>query len=119
LSKEEMTVKEIGDRTGMLAEDVVAALNEMKVCELVVRKKKKPASTNGISNGHSSEPDAPPTLTMSVKRSRILEWADKNRINLEDPVKEEGFLGEWAASDVNEDSDISNISNINPDEGSD
>jgi MOZ/SAS family len=107
LSKEEMSIKEIGERTGMLAEDVVAALNEMGVCEMVTRKKKKPTSTNGTTNGHSSEADAPP-LTMSVKRSRILQWAKENRVDLEDPVKEEGFLGEWAASDVNDDSEISN-----------
>jgi hypothetical protein len=107
LSKEEMTIREIGERTGMLAEDVVAALNEMEVCELVKRKKPKQTSTNGVSNGHSNELDAPPPLTMSIKRSQILDWAEKNRVDLEDPVKEEGFLGEWAAS-VNEDSEMSN-----------
>lgn len=107
LSKEEMTIKEIGDRTGMLAEDVVASLNEMEVCELVKRKKQRPAGTDGVSNGQGNEVDAPPLLTMYVKRSKILEWAEKNRVVLEDPVKEEGFLGEWAAS-VDEDSEMSN-----------
>lgn len=106
LSKEEMTIKEIGDRTGMLAEDVVAALNEMEVCELVKRKRPKQTSSNGTTNRHSIEADAPPVLTMSIKRSSILEWAEKHRVDIEDPVKEEGFLGEWAAS-VNEDSEMS------------
>jgi hypothetical protein len=108
LSKEEMTIREIGARTGMLAEDVVAALNEMDVCELVKRKKPKQASVSGVANGHSNEMDAPPLLTMSIKRSKIVEWAERNRVDLEDPVKEEGFLGEWAAS-VNEDSEMSNV----------
>lgn len=113
--KEEMTIREIGERTGMLAEDVVAALNEMEVCELVKRKKPRQTSINGVSNGHSNEMDIPPLLTMSIKRSKILEWAEKNRVDLEDPVKEEGFLGEWAAS-VNEDSEMSSV---NPDEEND
>lgn len=108
LSKEEMTIKEIGDRTGMLAEDVVAALNEMGVCEPVVRKKKKSTSTNGLTNGHSNEADGSNFLTMSIKRSKILEWAAQNNVDLEDAVKEEAFLGEWAMSDFNEDSEISN-----------
>lgn len=115
LSKEEMSIKEIGERTGMLAEDVVAALNEMGVCEMVTRKKKKPTSINGAANGHhSSEGDAPPPLTMSIKRSRLLGWAKENLVDLEDPVKEEGFKGEWAASEVNDDSEI--MSNSNPEE---
>ena len=35
--KEALTVKEIGERTGMLAEDVLAALSEMGVCEAQAR----------------------------------------------------------------------------------
>ena len=39
--REEMTVKEIGERTGMLAEDVATAMRGMGVCEPVLKKQKK------------------------------------------------------------------------------
>jgi hypothetical protein len=99
--KEEMTVKEIGDRTGMLAEDVVAALVEMGVCELVPprKRKKKIEETNGI---HPEEVEVEPLVNMVVKVSDVRRWAEKNRIDLQDPVHEEGFLGEWAMSDPGE-----------------
>ncbi len=47
--KEALTVKEIGERTGMLAEDVVAALTEMGVCEVLPPPKAKMRKSGGVS----------------------------------------------------------------------
>ena len=100
LRKEEMTVKEVGERTGMLAEDVVAALGEMGICEVVMPKKKKKSLVNGESNGTVSTPaEEESCVNMIVKVSQVKEWADRNKVGLQDPVREEGFLGEWAMSD--------------------
>jgi hypothetical protein len=97
-SKEEMTVKEIGERTGMLPEDVVAALNEMGVCDLKPQKKKKISSE--LNGRPASEEQETPLATMSVSRSKVLAWAQANSVEIVSAVKEEGFLGEWALSDV-------------------
>lgn len=94
-AKEDLTIREIGDRTGMLPEDVIAALNEMGLCEGVSSKRKKKSDDQQV-----LEPadETMPTM-MLIKRSRVLEWAEKNKVDLAGPVKEEGFLGEWALSD--------------------
>ena len=104
LAKEEITVKEIGDRTGMLAEDVIAALNEMGICEVKSqkRKKKKSNEANGIS---TPQEDESPLATMIVSRVKVLAWAQKNYVDIVSSVKEEGFLGEWALSESDEEQD--------------
>ena len=101
LRKEEMTVKEIGERTGMLAEDVVAALGEMGICEVMVPKKKKKKSEE-LNGTHIISQDDDEMATMIVKRSKVKEWVDANNVELQDPVREEGFLGEWAMSEPDE-----------------
>lgn len=93
-AKEEMTVREIGERTGMLAEDVVAALSEMAIGTFLPRKRQK---IEDDKNADATEEHAPSTMT--VKRSHVLAWAEYNKVNLSGPAKEEGFLGEWALSD--------------------
>lgn len=100
LAKEEMTIKEIGERTGMLPEDVIAALNEMGVCESVPQKRKK---KNDDSASQTDRADEALPTTMLVKRTQVLAWATRNKVDLIGPVKEEGFLGEWALSDQAED----------------
>lgn len=105
MTKESLTVKEIGERTGMLAEDVVAALTEMGVCEVMTPKKARARKSNemagsggaGVVMGREDEEDA---VTMIVKRSRVVEWVEKQQVDLRDPVQEEGFLGEWALSEA-------------------
>lgn len=97
--KEEMTVREIGERTGMLPEDVIAALNEMNVCDVVPPKRKKNQTSDG-SDQQSVAADGDHGLSMTVLRSRVSEWVRIKGINLVSPVKEEGFLGEWALSDT-------------------
>ena len=100
-AKEEMTIKEIGDRTGMLAEDVVAALNEMGICEAKPRKRQKKNSdeVNGVTVQLQEESLL---ATMEVRRAAVLAWAEANSIDIVSAVKEEGFLGEWALSEVDD-----------------
>jgi MOZ/SAS family/MYST family zinc finger domain len=106
--KEALTVKEIGERTGMLAEDVVAALTEMGVCEVMAPKKarvRKSGETDGTGGtaavaGGEHEEDV---VTMIVKRSRVAGWVQRHKVDLRDPVREEGFLGEWAMSEADAD----------------
>ncbi|ETI29531.1 hypothetical protein G647_01984 [Cladophialophora carrionii CBS 160.54] len=107
--KEEMTVKEIGDRTGMLGEDVVAALTEMGICKLMPPRRKHTKALASEANGtvtasqaQAAEADSEELATMIVHRSKVVEWAEKNGVDLISPVKEEGFLGEWALSDLAE-----------------
>jgi hypothetical protein len=103
--KEEMTVKEIGTRTGMLGEDVVAALADMGVCKVMLPKRKKVKTSTSEPNGTTTsqppaaEAEGEELATMVIHRSKIVEWAEKNGVDLVSPVKEEGFLGEWALSD--------------------
>lgn len=103
-TKEELTVKDIGDRTGMLAEDVIAALHEMGVCDVKLPKRKKKTSSdaNGVSVPEAEEAGS---ATMVISRARVLKWSEDHRVDLVPPVREEGFLGEWALSDMNESSD--------------
>lgn len=100
--KEEMTIKEIGDRTGMLAEDVAAALAEMGICKVVIPKRKKKPSNEVNGAGVHSDGDIDELATMVVQRSTVVEWANQNRVDLVSPVREEGFLGEWALSEEEE-----------------
>ncbi|ETN42408.1 uncharacterized protein HMPREF1541_01562 [Cyphellophora europaea CBS 101466] len=100
IAKDEMTVEEIGDRTGMLAEDVIAALNEMGVCDMKLPKRKKKTSNDANSGTAAAEAEEPQAATMMILRAKVLKWAEDNRVDLVPPVREEGFLGEWALSDV-------------------
>ena len=103
--KEEMTVKEMGDRTGILGEDVVAALTEMGICKVMPNSKKtksvgsEASGAGPVFQGPVAEIDIDESATMIVQRSGVVEWVEKNGIDLISPVKEEGFLGEWALSD--------------------
>ena len=78
---------------------MIAALNEMGVCEMVPQKRKRKPDDNQAAAERTEEVMP---ATMMVKRSRILEWARRNKVDLIGPVKEEGFLGEWALSDPGE-----------------
>ncbi|RMZ89667.1 hypothetical protein DV736_g3104, partial [Chaetothyriales sp. CBS 134916] len=101
-AKEEMTIKEVGDRTGMLAEDVIAALNEMGVCDVKPPKRKKRNSNNeanGVTPPQEDESALAPTV---ISRSKVLDWAQAHSVDIVSAVKEEGFLGEWAMSEADE-----------------
>ena len=93
-ARDEMTIQELGERTGMLTEDVIAALQAMGICDPSTRRKRK---VEVDQDGDEIE-DIVPT-TMIVKRSAVLKWAEAHRVDLVGPIKEEGFLGEWALSE--------------------
>lgn len=98
--KEVMSIKAIGDRTGMLAEDVIAALNEMGLCVPQKKGAKKVKQEEGkAEDGAASLSEEDLSTVMLVKRSEVLVWAESHGVDLIGPVKEEGFLGEWALSE--------------------
>jgi len=117
--KEEMTIKDIGDRTGMLGEDVVAALNTMGICKVVPKKRKKKISSDLNGSASHAEPEAENLATMTVLRSKVVEWAEKNKVDLVSPVREEGFLGEWALSDIDNEDEYSGESSGGDDDSRD
>lgn len=89
--EEQMTVREISQATGMLVEDVITALKGMGVLETENSGKRL--------NGDSPLWDED-TLTGEpaiVRKESVFEWVKIHRVNSRDPVREEGFLGEWAA----------------------
>ncbi|OJD16665.1 hypothetical protein AJ78_03175 [Emergomyces pasteurianus Ep9510] len=98
LAREEMTIGEIGQATGMLVEDVITALKEMGIVEPEKpgkKRKRAPLSTSmavtGMVDGHAE--------AAVVRKQSVFEWAKIHRVNLRDPVAEDGFLGEWAPED--------------------
>ncbi|EEQ85726.1 hypothetical protein RJZ56_004047 [Blastomyces dermatitidis] len=102
-AREEMTVREIGQATGMLVEDVITALKEMRIVEQEKSGKKRkraplPSSTTTTTTTTGSV-DADAAEAAVVRKQSVLEWAKIHRVDLRDPVAEEGFLGEWAPED--------------------
>lgn len=79
--KEFMTVQEVGDATGMLAEDVIAALQEM-----------------GVVDGNTKKDQR----GLVVDKERIRQWAKAHWVSLQDPVPEEGFFGQWPSMEDEE-----------------
>ena len=70
-SKSSLTVAELAERCAMLAEDVVAALKEMGVCEV-----------RGKGDG------------VSVSKTRVREWVVRSRMDLVPPVDKDAFVVE-------------------------
>ena len=90
-TQEQMTVKEIGQATGMLVEDVITALKGMGILETEnTGKGMKRDSSPRDSEGLTGEPAI-------VRKESVYEWIKIHRVDSRDPVREEGFLGEWAA----------------------
>ncbi|PGH18653.1 hypothetical protein AJ80_04400 [Polytolypa hystricis UAMH7299] len=95
--REQMTIREIGQATGMLVEDVITALKEMGVVEPEKPgKKRKRVSATGAKDD---------VETAVIRKHSVLEWAKNHRVSLQDPVQEEGFLGEWAPESARETDD--------------
>ncbi|EEH49014.1 uncharacterized protein PADG_05093 [Paracoccidioides brasiliensis Pb18] len=89
--REEMTVQEIGQSIGMLVEDVITALKDMGIVEPDKPAKKRKRALSSSSGVVECDVEA-----AVVRKQSVLEWAKTHRVNLRDPVVEEGFLGEWA-----------------------
>lgn len=92
-TSEQMTIREIGQSTGMLVEDVVTALKEMGIVENLNDKREKVAP---------SEPDTEIEEAI-VRKENVLEWTKIHGVVLQDPVKDEGFLGKWVYREDEED----------------
>jgi MOZ/SAS family/MYST family zinc finger domain len=103
-AREQMTIREIGLATGMITEDVVTALKGMGVVEPDRASKKKRKTTtpsnrntdDGSGGGDGEDNNNVCGETVVVHKSNVLEWAKIHGVPLRDPVREEGFLGEWA-----------------------
>lgn len=93
-ARERMTVRDIGLATGMLTEDVITALKGMGVVEpeKAGKKRKRTTSPSGRDGGDDVEHGE----TVTIRKSNVLEWAKIHNVSLRDPVRDEGFLGEWA-----------------------
>lgn len=90
---EQMTVREISQATGMLVEDVITALKGMGILETE-------------NSGKRLNRDSPlwdeETLTGEptiVRKENVFEWVKIHRVDSRDPVREGGFLGEWASDE--------------------
>ncbi|EGC42312.1 histone acetyltransferase [Histoplasma capsulatum var. duboisii H88] len=98
---EEMTIREIGQATGMLVEDVITALKEMGIVEPEKpgkKRKRAPLSSTATTTTATGVVDSDAAEAV-VRKQSVLEWAKIHRVDLKDPVAEEGFLGEWAPED--------------------
>ncbi|KAK2743257.1 hypothetical protein FQN57_004946 [Myotisia sp. PD_48] len=89
--REEMSVRDIGQATGMLVEDVITALQSMGVVDPQKPTKRKRGS-HADEKGHSDR--------VIIKKSKVLAWAKSRNMSLLDPVVEEGFHGEWAPEEA-------------------
>ena len=92
-AREEMTINEIGQATGMLVEDVITALNSMGVVEAEKPSKRR---KKAASEGEQQQDDDTDRELAVVKKQSVLEWAKIHRVCLQDPVREDAFMGEWA-----------------------
>ncbi|EED20296.1 histone acetyltransferase (MysT1), putative [Talaromyces stipitatus ATCC 10500] len=87
--RERMTVREIGQATGMLPEDVITALKGMGVVE--PEKQHTTRTTSKRAQTTTSDGEA-----VIIRKSNVLEWTKIHNAALRDPVREYGFIGEWA-----------------------
>ncbi|GAQ43165.1 hypothetical protein AtubIFM55763_002028 [Aspergillus tubingensis] len=95
-----MTVQDIGLATGMLPEDVVTALQGLGAVEPATpAKKRRTKDSSGEAGSGTEEP-------LLIRKSKILEWAKSHHMALQDPVRDEGFLGKWAPADSTEESEV-------------
>ena len=97
--QERMSVQDIGLATGMLTEDVITTLKSMGTVEPDTRsakQKQAQLSADGEDGGHA----------VFIRKSKVLDWAKAHKLALQDPVREEGFLGVWAPASSSEGSTI-------------
>ncbi|PLB53088.1 acyl-CoA N-acyltransferase [Aspergillus steynii IBT 23096] len=90
-----MTVQDIGLATGMLTEDVITALKGMGAVETATPSKKRKMPRTSTDGPDESEP-------VIIRKSKILEWAKAHKTTLDDPIKDDGFVGEWAPKGIKE-----------------
>lgn len=93
--EEEMTVREIGEKTGMLPDDVTLALKELDVLEPVKK-------TGTKRKQDDAEDDDGGIVEVAVRKKAVLRWVRDKRVDLKDPVREEGFTGEWGPEETSD-----------------
>ena len=86
----ETSVKEIAAGTGMMVEDVVAALTGMGIVE----KKAVPSITKVGKSGKTVN-EAEVELAV-ISKERVRTWVEENEVDLREMIEEEGFLEEFA-----------------------
>lgn len=94
---ETMTVHEMGLAVGMLSEDVITALNNMGVVEPDQPRKKRKIPRHHPTDGSGMAIDSG-DQAVKIRKSTLLEWSKTHSVSLQNPVREEGFLGKWARS---------------------
>lgn len=98
-ARKEITIREIGQATGMLIEDVITALKTMGIVEMEKPSKRQKRDSSSAAQDNDME-------LAVVKKQQVLEWAKLHRVSLLDPVKEGGFLGKWAKMEDEEDTEM-------------
>ena len=93
---EDWTVEEIGKATGMLNEDVIAAVRHMGVIQPEAAPKKRKV------NRLATKDDAKQGPKIVIRKSEVWKWAQLHSLSLNDPVKEEGFLKVWPSVDASD-----------------
>ncbi|KAJ5156020.1 hypothetical protein N7492_008823 [Penicillium capsulatum] len=88
-SHETITVEDISRGTGMLNEDVITAVKFMGIVAPETPSKKR--KTNRTSEKAKTDEG----MQVTIRKSDVWEWAKIHHLSLEDPVKEEGFVGDW------------------------
>jgi hypothetical protein len=92
-----MTVRDIGQATGMLMEDVITALRGMGIVQPETPSKRRKAKQA------ADEPDH----YVIIRKSDLLRWMESRKISLRDPVRDERFIGRWALRDTSDENDSS------------
>lgn len=100
-SREIMTVEEIGQATGMLTEDVITAIKFMGIIMPDISPKKRKA------NRASEKDEVDEGTKVTIRKSNVWEWAKTHHLSLDDPVKEEGFVGGWVTLSASESINLS------------
>ena len=91
--RESITVEEVGRATGMLTEDVITAIKSMGIA--IPEKKRKMSRHSG-----GNDPEQGPK--MCIRKSDVWEWAKNHHLSLDDPVREEGFVGIWPSGEISD-----------------
>lgn len=96
----QLSIHDIGLATGMLTEDVITALKSMGAVEFDKKSTKRKQAQPSEEAGESED------QMVIIRKCKVLDWAKAHKLTLQDPVREEGFPGDWAAVRTPEESTI-------------
>ena len=98
--RKQMSIYDIGLATGMLTEDVITTLKSMGAVESDTKPTKRKQTQPSEEAGQSED------QMVIIRKLKVLDWAKAHKLTLQDPVREEGFLGDWAPVNTLEESTI-------------